>query len=95
MAATTMVTLLALLLIALLIWRLYFITPAKLALYSGPQYCTGFKDKERLTACRRSFVRNITVEAFSVYQEYAWGSPAVKPVFGNRHNMAHLPHLPV
>ncbi len=80
MAATTMVTLLALLLIALLIWRLYFITPAKLALHSGPQYCTGFKDKERLTACRRSFVRNMTVEAFAVYQEYAWGSPAVKPV---------------
>ena len=35
---------------------------------------------ERL-ACRRSFVRNMTREAFSVYRKYAWGAPAVKPNF--------------
>ncbi len=46
-----------------------------------PKFCSGDQwstNKQRL-ACRRSFVRNMTRDAFALYQKYAWGAMAVKP----------------
>ncbi|KAH9403840.1 hypothetical protein TYRP_015034 [Tyrophagus putrescentiae] len=76
--------LLVIILSGVLLWK-FIISPSKQPISSSlvveQKFCTDLDDKPaELLACRRSFVRNMTLSAFSAYRNYVWGAPEFEPV---------------
>lgn len=76
--------LLVIILSGVLLWK-FIISPSKQPISSSlvveQKFCTDLDDKPaELLACRRSFVRNLTLSAFSAYRNYVWGAPEFEPV---------------